>query len=286
MEIQEQKKRVTTYFDESKGWQGDLYTTEDNYFSRVIVRRKQYALQMINSLPDLYIGKALDIGCGSGVYLQEFFKMGFDCYGLDISEEMIASCGKLLNIDQNKDRVHLFQGEVEKLPFKDNEFDLVICIGVLGYLLSDEKALAELKRVVKPGGYLLINLTNMYSLADVDYAWRKKIRSIFSSKSPDANVQPHPEYAMPNQWMWENRKFHFKSYNLWKYEPMIMHPNYKKIDAMTYGYEFRLLRRLKFIPESLLFSLELFFEKIFRKFSIPYFSYSGWVYTGIYKRTS
>ncbi len=285
MEIDEQKKRVTTYFDESKGWQGDLYHSEDTYFSRVINRRKQYALEMIDSLPDLKIGKALDIGCGSGVYLQEFFKRGFDCYGVDISSEMVETCKKLLHADQHPDRIHLFQGEVEKLPFKDDEFDLVICIGVLGYLLRDEKALVELKRIVKPGGYLLVNLTNMYSSSDFDYAWRKSIKDFFAG-SRATKDETRPAYAMPNAWMLKNRQFHFKSYNLWKYEPMIAHPNFRKVDAMTYGYEFRLLRRLKFIPESFLFSLELFLENAFRRISIPYFSYAGWVYTGIYKRIS
>ena len=118
---------------------------------------------MIRRLPDLKVGKVLDIGCGSGVYIQEFLKMGFDCTGIDISADMLEACRKIVHADEHPDRIHLSQGEVEHLPFRDQEFDLVICIGVLGYLLTDEKALVELKRIVKPGGYLLVNLTNMYS---------------------------------------------------------------------------------------------------------------------------
>ena len=284
METNEQKARVTTYFDESKGWQGDLYTSEDSYFSRVINRRKEYALEMIRALPDLQKGKVLDVGCGSGVYLKEFFSMGFDCYGLDISQEMVEACGRLLGAEEHSDRIHLSRGEVEKLPFPDATFDLVICIGVLGYLLRDEKALAELKRVVKPGGYLLVNLTNMYSLSDADYVWRKRLTRALGLGAK--NGDDHPPYAMPNAWMLANRKFHFKSYNLWQYEPMIEAPNYRKIDAMTYGFEFRLLRRVPFLPESLLFRLELFLEETFRLLPIPVLSYTGWVYTGIYRRQS
>jgi ubiquinone/menaquinone biosynthesis C-methylase UbiE len=284
MEIDEQKKRVTAYFGESKGWQGDLYSTEESYFSRVIIRRKQYAFEMIRSLPDLKIGKVLDIGCGSGVYLREFFSMGFDCYGVDISQEMVDTCKNLLEADKHPDRVHVSKAEVEHLPFQDGEFDLVICIGVLGYLLRDEKALSELKRIVKPGGYLLVNLTNMYSSSDADYVWRKKLKALFSGKP--ANNEEMPAYAIPNEWMLRNRQFHFKSYNLWMYEPMIERPNFRKIDAMTYGYEFRILRRLPFIPESFLFALELFLEELFRRVPVPVLSYTGWVYTGIYKRLS
>ena len=126
----------------------------------------------------------------------------------------------------------------------------------------------------------------MYSSSDFDYVWRKNLKGLLSGSAGKNGSAAHPDYAIPNEWMLKNRQFHFKSYNLWKYEPMIEEPNYKKIDAMTYGFEFRLLRKIRILPESFLFSLELFLEKLFRAVHIPYFSYSGWVYTGIYKRVA
>ncbi len=286
METEEQKKKVTSFFDESKDWQGGLYHTEDTYFARVIRRRKLYAFEMLRKLPDLQPGKALDVGFGSGVYIEELLKMGFECSGTDIAPEMIETIKKRLNGNASAGKVHLLIGDVEHLPFKDAEFDLVLCIGVLGYLLSDEKALRELKRVVRPGGYLLINLTNTYSLSDIDYVWRKKLRSLLRGNSNAAPEDDHPDYAVPSPWMMKNRKFHFKSYNVWKYRRLVENPNFTCVDAMTYGFEFRLLRRIKVVPERILFAAELFLEKFFRKFTVPYFSYSGWVYTGIFKRLS
>ncbi|HUN66289.1 MAG TPA: class I SAM-dependent methyltransferase [Bacteroidota bacterium] len=285
MDVHEQKNKVTTFFDESKEWRGTVYDADNSYFGRVIIRRKAYAFEMIRKIPDLKIGHALDVGFGSGVYIEELLKMGFECSGVDLSREMVDACEKRMKTELDAGRLHLGPGEVEHLPFKDNMFDLVICIGVLGYLLRDEKALAELKRVVKPGGYLLLNLTNMYPLSDLDYLLRRKIKGWFFPKSIPVPDVENPPYAMQSDYVLKARKFHFKSYNLWKYEKLVQDGKFVKVDSMTYGFEFRLLRKIG-IPGSMVDRLELFCESLFRKIHIPYLSYSGWVYTAVFRRTN
>lgn len=277
----EQKRRVNAFFDTSKPWQGDLYREQDDYFARVIVRRKEYAIAMLRAMPDLGRGKALDIGCGSGVYLKELLALGFDAVGMDLSWEMLDVSRKN-NDNLEGALLHLVGGDVEHLPFKDGEFDLVLCIGVMGYLLSDERALAEIRRIVKPGGTLLLNLTNMYSLSDADYVLRRKVKQLV--RPAPAESQAGPSYALPSPWMLKHRKYHFKSYNLWKYERLMTRFGFRRLDAMTYGYEFRVLRRLRIFPVSFLNSVEIFLEKFFRRFPLPILSYTGWVYTGVYKR--
>ena len=277
----EQKRRVNAFFDESKPWQGDLYQPQDDYFARVIVRRKEYAVEMLKALPESGRGKALDIGCGSGVYLKELLALGFDAVGMDLSQEMLE-VSRQNNDPLRGAQLHLVGGDVEHLPFKDAEFDLVLCIGVMGYLLSDEQALSEIRRIVKPGGALLLNLTNMYSLSDADYVLRRKVKQMLRPSS----VQPlaGPPYALPSPWMLKHRKYHFKSYNLRKYERIMKHYGFRKLDGMTYGFEFRVLRRLRILPLSLLNGIEIFLEKFFRRFSVPVLSSTGWVYTGLYRR--
>lgn len=284
MDINEQKNKVTTFFDESKEWRGGLYDSDNTYFGRVVSRRKSYAFDMIRRLPNLSGGHALDVGFGSGVYIEELLRMGFECSGVDISQEMVDAGRKRLKTFVDSGRLHLALGEVEHLPFGDNTFDLVLCIGVLGYLLRDEQALAELKRIVKPGGYLLINLTNMLSLSDLDYVLRRKIRRWLSPNSGDTQTRDNPPYAMQSEYVLKKRHFNFKSYNLWKYERIVENPDYTLVDAMTYGFEFRLLRKIKIIPVRLLDAAELFLEKLFRAVPVPYFRYSGWVYTAIFRR--
>jgi len=280
----EQKQKVATFFDDSKPWQGDLYQVQGAYFARVIQRRKAYAMDMIRRLPGLPPGRVLDIGCGSGVYLEELLHMGFEACGMDISEEMLAVSRTRLAGAVAEQRLHLAQGDVEHIPFESNAFDLVICIGVFGYLLSDEAAITEILRVLKPGGFLLLNLTNMYSLSDADFVLRRKVRSLFTSAPAPEAALPCPDYAMQSEWMLKNRQYGFKSYNLWKYERLLRGFGLRRIDAMTYGFEFRVLRRLKLLPESFLSTVELVMERVLRKVTVPYLSYSGWVYTGVFRK--
>jgi ubiquinone/menaquinone biosynthesis C-methylase UbiE len=283
-ETVDQKQKVTTFFDDSKPWQGDLYRSKDEYFARVIQRRKAYAMEMIRRLPGVPPGRVLDIGCGSGVYLEELLDMGFEACGMDISEEMLSVTRTRLAGAVAGHRLRLAQGDVEHIPFESNSFDLVICIGVFGYLLSDEAAIVEILRVLKPGGFFLLNLTNMYSLSDADFVLRRKVRSLLTSSPAPEDALPCPEYAMQSEWMLKNRKYGFKSYNLWKYERLLRGFGLRRIDAMTYGFEFRVLRRLRVLPERVLSTVELVMERVLRKIAVPYFSYSGWVYTGVFRK--
>jgi ubiquinone/menaquinone biosynthesis C-methylase UbiE len=280
-----QKDKVTSFFNDSKPWQGDLYDVQHDYFARVIQRRKAYAMEMIGKLPGMPPGTALDIGCGSGVYLEELLQKGFDACGMDISNEMLSVTRNRLAGAIAEGRLRLAAGDVEHIPFDRNEFDLVICVGVFGYLLRDEAAIAEILRVLKPGGYLLLNLTNMYSLSDADFVLRRKITSLVRGSAATEGMPACPDYAMQSPWMLKHRRYGFKSYNLWKYERLLHGMGFRRLDAMTYGYEFRILRRWKVLPERWLSAIELAMEKAFRKVTIPYFSYSGWVYTGVFQKT-
>jgi ubiquinone/menaquinone biosynthesis C-methylase UbiE len=278
----DQKTRVRSFFDESKPWQGDLYGAQDDYFSRVIRRRKEYALAMLREVADLDRGKALDIGCGSGVYIEELLAMGFEVSGVDLAPEMLATCHKRFD-GRAGARVQLHQADVEHLPFEDGQFDLVVCVGVLGYLLSDERALTEIQRVLKPGGYLLLNLTNMYSLSDADFVLRRKVRYLLRPSAPDPIGDASPEYALQSEWMLKHRGYFFKSYDLPQYEKILKGRGLIKTDVMTYGFEFRVLRGLGIFPRRWLDSAELALEKLVRKRKIPYLSYAGWVFTGVFR---
>jgi ubiquinone/menaquinone biosynthesis C-methylase UbiE len=52
----------------------------------------------------------------------------------------------------------------EGLPFRDNHFDLVTCVGVLQYLEKDMDCLKEISRVSKPGGRIIVTLPNLHRL--------------------------------------------------------------------------------------------------------------------------
>lgn len=91
--------------------------------------------------------KILDIGCGTGAALLYLSDFG-DVIGVDKSDEALKFA---------KTRGKVMKGDIASLPFKDDTFDLVVCLDVLYHeWVHTKKAFLEIKRVVKPGGIVLI----------------------------------------------------------------------------------------------------------------------------------
>jgi SAM-dependent methyltransferase len=96
----------------------------------------------------------LDLGAGPGTYTRALSARGHKCLGLDYSWNVIK-------IAKSKDAGGRYlQGEAYHLPFHDRSFDAVLCVGVLQSLQSINEAMVEMQRVLKPGGYLLLDGLN------------------------------------------------------------------------------------------------------------------------------
>ena len=105
--------------------------------------------------------KALDAGCGTGIYSIELTKRGALTTGVDSSGGMLDRAkSKAVKDGHNIDFVC---ADALTLPFPDNYFDLVLSIGMLCYTEEREKALLEMRRVLKPGGRIIIGVLNKWS---------------------------------------------------------------------------------------------------------------------------
>jgi ubiquinone/menaquinone biosynthesis C-methylase UbiE len=77
------------------------------------------------------------------------------------------------------DRLELRQANARSLPFEDATFDYVLCIDVLPHMLQPEEALSEARRVLRPGGTLIVDSTNsnpLWTLAYPRYLGRRPDR--------------------------------------------------------------------------------------------------------------
>jgi ubiquinone/menaquinone biosynthesis C-methylase UbiE len=102
--------------------------------------------------------RLLDVGCGTGHHLAELRGRGFEVAGVDGSDEMLKRAREL------NPGVELLQSDVDKLPFPDASFDVVLCIEVLRYLPDVSKCIAEMSRVLRPGGVCLATATPLLNL--------------------------------------------------------------------------------------------------------------------------
>ncbi len=90
----------------------------------------------------------LDVGCGSGRFLELFKESGANIVGIDLSYA-VDSANDNLGLNKN---VNIIQADVFNLPFKDETFDFIYSIGVLHHTIDTEKAFKCLPRVLKYGG--------------------------------------------------------------------------------------------------------------------------------------
>ena len=103
-------------------------------------------------------GKILEVGCGNCRNLLEFAKAGFECYGIDFSEEMLKHANRFC--EKHGINIVLKKANATRLPFKSNTFDYVLCIALLHHLKNEEriKAIKEIHRVLKNDGLALFSV--------------------------------------------------------------------------------------------------------------------------------
>ena len=97
--------------------------------------------------------KYIEIGYGSGIFTYEFYHMGFDVYGYELSESAYETANKIFNTD--KQRLNL----KHKLTDEDNEaYDLLGAYEVLEHCEDDAGVLREWSKLLRKGGYLLLSV--------------------------------------------------------------------------------------------------------------------------------
>jgi SAM-dependent methyltransferase len=124
----------------------------------------QYIDEIINGVDFSGKGDLLEVGCGNGHIIKRLKeKCGhkFSITGLDISYDLLAEAKKKLG----NSNLRLFQGEAEKLPFRRNNFDIIISISVMWYLDNPLDGFNEILRVLKPGGQFLVDFQNRYHVS-------------------------------------------------------------------------------------------------------------------------
>ncbi|MFZ1864028.1 MAG: class I SAM-dependent methyltransferase [Polyangiales bacterium] len=100
--------------------------------------------------------RVLELGCGTGLILERVAPIAREAMGIDLSEGMAGRArarGLPVRI-----------GDIHDLPFDDDRFDLTYALKVLAHVPEVERAIREAVRVTRPGGFVLLELYNPWSL--------------------------------------------------------------------------------------------------------------------------
>ena len=107
-------------------------------------------------LSGIHGGKVLDIGCGSGQFIETLVQSlgSYESFtGIDVDEAALQEAGDKFPGDSFR----FIKASSLALPFEADFFDLVSISKALHHVEDDRQTLAEMKRVLKPGGYFLVN---------------------------------------------------------------------------------------------------------------------------------
>jgi len=102
--------------------------------------------------------KVLDVGCGGGYACEHLARLQAVVSGTDILQESLKEARE--HSTQNNLRIDYRQCSPEQLPYDDNAMDSVTCFDVLEHVLDKQKTIAEIHRVLKPGGWFFFDTLN------------------------------------------------------------------------------------------------------------------------------
>jgi len=108
--------------------------------------------------------RVLDMGCGAGRHAFEMYRRGADVIALDQDPDELSDVSDLFAAMRDACEIpdgaeaDVKQGDALSLPFADGEFDRVVASEVLEHIPADEVAIAELVRVLRPGGTMAVTV--------------------------------------------------------------------------------------------------------------------------------
>jgi 2-polyprenyl-6-hydroxyphenyl methylase/3-demethylubiquinone-9 3-methyltransferase len=121
--------------------------------------RVGYAKRKFKELGVAPKGKtALEVGCGGGILTEEIARMGFTTTGVDPSQGSLVTARK--HAEANGLDITYEHSSGESLPYADASFDVIFCCDVLEHVRDLPKVIAEINRVLKPGGTFVFDTLN------------------------------------------------------------------------------------------------------------------------------
>lgn len=177
----------------------------NNLLQRLWHKRKLKAvLELIPKKPRTI----LDVGCASGWLLSEIAKRypHVQCTGIDVYRKSIEY-GK-----RRYKHLRLFCADAHNLPFPDHSFDLIVCTELLEHVIYPEKVLSEIKRVLKPQGFAIIEMDTGNFLFKVIWYWWTNLR----------------------KGVWKDAHIH--SFNTKRLEELIIESNFKILNKKIFNF--------------------------------------------------
>jgi len=157
---------VQQYFRSTFPYWEQIYAGRSVY-DRIYQERARRAIAYLDRINLSRHSPVLEVGCGPGVITAAMARKGFCVSAIDSVPEMVERTRANAQQAGLGSQVFARVGNIESLPFADATFELVMVIGVSEWLVSLTRPLAEIFRVLRPGGHLIISADNNWPLHQI-----------------------------------------------------------------------------------------------------------------------
>ncbi len=110
------------------------------------VERGKNIVELVSTYHDLQKSNILDVGCGYGGTSIAFGLQDSNIFGIDIEEQRLRGASIRATKDYSLERVQFQQAALERLPFADKTFDVIICQDVMEHVSNHARAISEMER--------------------------------------------------------------------------------------------------------------------------------------------
>jgi ubiquinone/menaquinone biosynthesis C-methylase UbiE len=156
------QRTVDKYFTAAAKEWDEIYEL-DTVYARIHQERRRIVLSMAENVAVPLEARVLEVGCGAGLATVALAERGYAVEAVDTVRDMLLTTRARAARAAVAHRIRMIQASTDHLPYGDNQFSLVLAIGVLPWVACMRKAMMELIRVTRPGGYLIVT---------IDHKWR------------------------------------------------------------------------------------------------------------------
>ena len=161
-----------------------------------------------DELKDNLAGKVvLEAGCGAGRFTEILLKKGATVISSDLSSAVEVNAENFPVSDKHL----VIQADINNMPFADESFDVVICLGVIQHTADTEKTIEDLYKLVKKGGSLVID---HYYYDRSNYFRLARLYRIYLRKKTAAFTIPYTQKLVKKYLPWHKRAAKYKLFSV------------------------------------------------------------------------